>query len=164
MDSVRKITLDIFQDEWGDLDEKGRIIAKRCVKWCIEHQAQLPAKQSKSVPSTKMLDIIDESLHEECGIHLADLQVRNKRRTMVDTRDMVMLIYRNKSRVTLDEVGELFGLHHSTAIHGINNAKFLIDFDQKYNEKFHSLKKTIDKKCDDYLTSCGAYGSSGELF
>lgn len=164
MDALQKITFDIFKDEWGDLQKKERDIAKRCIRWCIEHQSQLPVKQSRSVPPVKMLDIIDESLHEVCGVGLSDLQVRNKKRSVVDTRDMVMLLYRNKSRVTLEEVGELFGLHHATALHGINNAKFLIDFDPKYHEKFYSLKKTIDKKCDDYLTSSGACGSSGELF
>ena len=164
MDAITKIAIESQEGAWEKLKKGEREAVVRSVKWCIRHQHALPSKNLNHLPHSVMLNLIDECVKEEFNLTLADLQVRNKKRAVVDIRNMVMLEYRNRERTTLKETGELFGLCHCTVIHAINNVKFLIDFDAKYHDKYYSFKKNLDKKCDDYLTSCGERGSSEELF
>lgn len=164
MDAITKIAIESQEGAWEKLKKGEREAVVRSVKWCIRHQHALPSKNLNHLPHSVMLNLIDECIKEEFNLTLADLQVRNKKRAVVDIRNMAMLEYRNRERATLTETGELFGLRHCTVIHSLNNVKFLIDFDAKYHDKYYSFKKNLDKKCDDYLTSCGECGSSEELF
>lgn len=164
MDTLTKIAIETQGGDWKKLTIGQQRSVLKAVRWCILHQHSLPSKKFTNVPHGVMLDILDESIKEEFGLTLTDLQIRSKKRSVVDIRNMVMLEYRNRVRATLVETGELFGLTHCTVIHAINNAKFLIDFDARYHDKYYSFKKKIDEKCENYLTSFGPSGSSEELF
>lgn len=164
MDATRKITREIFAEGWADLNKGERDAVRKAVHWCIVHQSQLPMRRMKAIPERQMMEILEDVVAQEFGRPLSDLQRRDKRRIIVDERNMVMLLYKSRVNATLVETGKAFNLTHSTVIHGLNSAKFLIDFDAKYYDKFYSLKRKIDKKCEDYLMSFGPDGSSPELF
>lgn len=164
MDSIRKISIATQEGDWHNLSKTSQGAVMRAVGWCVKHQHALPRKTFAGIPHREMLDIIDACLKEEFNTSLANLRERNKKRSVVDIRNMVMLIYRNKVRITLSEIGDIFGLTHATVLHGIENAKFLIDFDRKYHDSYYSFKSKIDKKCEEYLTIFGERGSSQELF
>ena len=163
MDSIRKIGIETQGEAWKDLSVESRKAVVRAVMWCVNHPHALPQREYVSLTNSELLRIIDESVQEVFDLTLAELQARNKRRALVDARCMVMLIYRNSARATLSEIGEVFGLHHATVIHGIDQAKFLIDYDKNYREKYYLLKSKIEQKCEKLSTSCGPSGSSPEL-
>ena len=164
MDSIRKISQESQGGDWIRLTPESRKAVQKAVEWCVKHQHALPSKNYVGVPEKAMLDIIDESIQEEFGKSLAELQRPNRNRTIVDIRNMVIVIYREKTRASLKEIGDIFGRTHCTIIHSLENARFLIDYDKRFHDTFYSLKNKIEQKCEDYLTSCGQSGSSPELF
>ena len=162
MDSVRKLAIESQGDKWQDLTLESRRAVIESVRWCVNHQHALPRKAYTNLSNDQMLDIIGECVKEEFGLYLEELQLKTRKRVVVDARDMVMLIYRHRVRATLSEIGAIFNLHHATVIHGIENAKYLIDFDKNYHDKYYSLKNKIERKCEMLSTSHGACGSSPE--
>lgn len=162
MDSVRKLAIASQGENWGDLSIEARGAVISSVRWCVEHQHELPRKNFTNLSDKQLLEIISESVHEEFGIFFEDLQMKTRKRAVVDIRNMVMLIYRHRTRASLTEIGGIFGLHHTTVIHGMENAKYLIDFDKNYHDKYYSLKNKVEQKCESQFTSSGACGSSPE--
>ena len=164
MDSAKKLSMVAFGDEWQDLTTKEKRVASRSVRWCIEHQAQLPSRAEAPLTKTIVLLAIDESLKEIYGRGIEFYQRRDRRRATVDVRNMAMLLYYNRTRSTLTEIGTIFGLTHATVIHGIANVRDLCDTSREYRGAFQRLKIKVQEKCETLVTSSGGPGSSPELF
>lgn len=153
-----------FGDDWQDLSLGEKKVANRAVRWCIEHQAQLPSRAEAPLTKTIVLHAIDESLKELYGRGIEFYQRRDRRRSTVDVRNMAMLLYYNRTRSTLAEVGKAFGLTHPTVIHGLASVRDICDTSREYRGAFQRLKTKVQEKCENFVTSAGACGSSPELF
>lgn len=164
MDSAKKLSIKAFGDDWQDLTISEKRAASRAVRWCIEHQAQLPSRAETPLTKADVLLAIDESLMEIYGKGLDFYARRDKRRSTVDVRNMAMLLYYNRTRDTLTETGRIFGLHHATVIHGMALVRDLCDQSRDFRGAFQRLKTKVQEKCENLVTSAGAFGSSPELF
>lgn len=153
-----------FGDDWQDLSLGEKKAANRAVRWCIEHQAQLPSRAESPLTKEAVLKAIDEALMEIYGRGIDYYRQRDRRRSTVDVRSMVMLLYYNRARVTLTEVGKMFNLHHATVIHSMRLVRDLCDTSREYRGAFQRLKTKVQEKCENFVTSAGACGSSPELF
>ena len=74
----------------------------------------------------KELQLIYNACCEVTGL---DLNNKTRKREYVYGRMIYFHIAKHKTTATLDEIGELVGLDHSTVIHGINKYKSYIKYD-----------------------------------
>lgn len=80
--------------------------------------------------------------------NIENIFVKHRKREIVESKWYFYYFLRNEMNLTLQSVGELFGVHHATILHGLNNFKYIID-DQSYEsfkcvaEKHLSVNKEI---------------------
>jgi chromosomal replication initiator protein len=83
--------------------------------------------------TTDVQTIIDNvCLHY--GITEELLKKKSRFRTFVDARNIVMYICRMNLKISLQDIANIFGMNHSTVIHGINKVENLKDFDSDFKE------------------------------
>lgn len=76
-------------------------------------------------------ELVIEAVCDFYGISTMEVRKVCRRRKLVQARQMCMFIIRKVTSMTLLEIGLLFGKDHTTAIHGINTIKGLMDVDEK---------------------------------
>lgn len=163
MDKLLEIEETIFGSSWRLMPTKEKDLVERVLNWCIENPSILPKEPIfKPSWSDLMLKAMDESLRELYGANLGYFMKRRRDRERVEVRNQLFSIYREKTSVTLQTMEKIFCYNHATIIHGIEMHKTLCKYDRGYKEKYDSLLKIIEKKCENSLTSSGDSGSLPE--
>lgn len=65
---------------------------------------------------------------------------KTRKRELVEMKWHFYYFLRNEMNLTLQSVGELFGVHHATVLHGIGNFKYIVD------EKGYECFKCVAEK------------------
>jgi hypothetical protein len=105
---------------------------------------------------------IDELKRIVNDIFLVDLEVKNRKRNVVDARKVYSKILRDNG-YSYDLIGETLGKDHATIIHYIKNVEYILSYDKMLIDKYiacksvfvktrKSIKEQIKKDVDIYVT------------
>jgi hypothetical protein len=105
---------------------------------------------------------IDELKRIVNDIFLVDLEVKNRKRNVVDARKVYSKILRDNG-YSYDLIGETLGKDHATIIHYIRNIEYILSYDKMLKDKYvacknvfiktrKSIKEQIKKDVDIYVT------------
>jgi hypothetical protein len=105
---------------------------------------------------------IDELKRIVNDIFLVDLEVKNRKRNVVDARKVYSKILRDNG-YSYDLIGETLGKDHATIIHYIRNIEYILSYDKILKDKYvacknvfvktrKSIKEQIKKDVDIYVT------------
>lgn len=105
---------------------------------------------------------IDELKRIVNDIFLVDLEVKNRKRNVVDARKVYSKILRDNG-YSYDLIGETLGKDHATIIHYIRNIEYILSYDKILRDKYiacknvfiktrKSIKEQIEKDVDIYVT------------
>ncbi len=72
-----------------------------------------------------------------------DLKVKTRRRVILEPRQIAYYVIKQKTRLSLSEMGHLFWQDHATAIHAINTVKVLLE-DKRYRNQYRHLFEMFD--------------------
>jgi len=68
---------------------------------------------------------------------------KTRKREFTQARQQAMFIIKNNTRLSLQQVGDLFHRDHATVIHSQKTVENLCDTDKRYNEQFNNLLKEL---------------------
>jgi hypothetical protein len=105
---------------------------------------------------------IDELKRIVNDIFLVDLEVKNRKRNVVDARKVYSKILRDNG-YSYDLIGETLGKDHATIIHYVRNIEYILSYDKMLKDKYvacknvfiktrKSIKEQIKKDVDIYVT------------
>ena len=73
---------------------------------------------------------------------------RCRRQHVVECRQMAMLLIRNAHPdKTLEQIGSLFGLNHTTVLYGIRNMEHLVKYDDEIRERYENIRNKVKIIC-----------------
>ncbi|MCX8473047.1 MAG: chromosomal replication initiator protein DnaA, partial [Sediminibacterium sp.] len=110
-----------------------------------EIDLRLAKKVLKNVINTKAKEISIDHIHKVISEHF-EIQSRksletSRKRELVQTRQLTMYLSKKLTNNTLVEIGEFFGKHYSTVIHGIKSVENFIETNQdQYKDLIEELK------------------------
>jgi hypothetical protein len=70
----------------------------------------------------------------------AKINVRSRRRELVEARHIYCLILKKHSRYTLDAIGKEIDRDHTSVLHSLRRAKEFLQYDQDFKDKFYNLE------------------------
>ena len=70
----------------------------------------------------------------------AKINVRSRRRELVEARHIYCLILKKHSKYTLYEIGKEIDRDHTSVLHSLRRAKEFLEYDSDFNDKFHNLE------------------------
>ncbi len=113
-----------------------------------EIDIKLAKKVLKYVINTKAKEITIEHIHKIISEHFEIQSKRSlessRKRELVQTRQLTMYLSKKLTNNTLVEIGDYFGKHYSTVIHGIKSVENFIETNQdQYKELIEELKNKI---------------------
>jgi hypothetical protein len=105
---------------------------------------------------------IDELKRIVNDIFLVDLEVKNRKRDVVDARKVYSKILRDNG-YSYELIGKTLGKDHATIIHYIKNIEYILSYDKIIIDKYvacknvfittrKSIKEQIEKDVDIYVT------------
>lgn len=89
-----------------------------------------------------MRDRIDLILKHVCdvnNINVKTLKSKNRARNIIDARSMAQFLMRDLLELTLKQIGNEFGLDHSTVLHSTRKHLNMMDWDVRYKNKFNRV-------------------------
>lgn len=72
-----------------------------------------------------------------------DLVGKSRERDISDARKIAFRLLRDLSRLTLVQIGKLFGKEHSTVVHALTSFDELYQFDPAFKAKFNRVKSLL---------------------
>jgi len=99
-------------------------------------------KEAEQLEKAKL--ILDICL-KEFNVPLECLQVKTRRRNLVERRQLIMYATREYTNCTLKTVGSYFGFHHATVLHNLRTIKNLIETDSVINETYYRIAKQCEE-------------------
>lgn len=116
---------------------------------CIEENETGDYKRIReSVANFKESTSIDTIASRVCmvsGIPVEDLQLKTRKRDVIDARQLTMYFARKYNRGSLAFIGRsLGGKDHTTVIHAIKTVKNLYEINPEFRNKYKSLFEYYD--------------------
>lgn len=136
---------DIVKTILGERYEEGREVADIVLDYVEKNPGWRAGGTPRKLYKDSVLNALDRAICECYGHDLEYYSSRSRKREFVDVRQMAMYLYHEETGYSLNEVGEIFGKHHSTVIFAYNSVKDLIRFDRGYKKDFETLKETFKK-------------------
>ena len=96
----------------------------------------------KTMPKSQVLSNVDVIIGAVCDhfdITMSDIKGPSRKNRIVIPRMLSMYLLREKTLLTLAEVGEVFGRHHTTAISAITASRNLLQTDKDVNDQYQKL-------------------------
>ena len=73
------------------------------------------------------------------GVHLSELQIKNRKREVVDFRHMILTYFyehRHSMHTTIMEISSLFNQNHATLLHAVKNVSNLRTYNKEYKDRW----------------------------
>jgi chromosomal replication initiation ATPase DnaA len=99
-------------------------------------------RQANNLP-IDMTGRILEAVERHTGISYGAMKSRNNRHSISNARHMAIAYIYIYSRMSYDEIGQLFNRDHSTAIHSRKQARNLIEVDRAFTETMFAIYTDI---------------------
>jgi len=96
----------------------------------------------KTMPKNQVLSYVDAIIGTVCdqfGISMRQIKSSSRKNHIVIPRMLTMYLLREKTLLTLAEVGEVFGRHHTTAIAAITSSRNMLETDDVIKEEYQKL-------------------------
>lgn len=96
----------------------------------------------KTMPKQQVLSHVDAILGTVCdhfNITIKEIKSQSRKNRIVIPRMLSMYLLREKTLLTLVEVGEVFNRHHTTAIAAITSSRNMIETDDVIKEEYQKL-------------------------
>lgn len=129
----------------GDRYEEGKEIAEIVLKFVSENPDWNKEHGLSKLHKHTTLKALDKAILEVYGHNLEHYAKSCRKREFVNVRQMSMYLYHKATGFSLNEVGEIFGKHHSTVLFAYHNVENLRKFDKAYAKDFAILEKTFKK-------------------
>lgn len=100
--------------------------------------------EKKYTPKSKLMDILYE-VSRETGVRVGDIQGTMKHRGFVEARQIFCKRAKDKTRSTLDCIGETINKDHATVIHSIRMVEQTRELRDKYDSYFGVAKPKVEK-------------------
>jgi len=100
----------------------------------------------KTMPKKKVLKYIDTVIANTCeqfNISMDDIKSKSRKSVVAIPRLLTMHILRNKTLLTLEEIGTFFNRHHSTVINAITMTNNMIETDDVIKSEYQKLLMRI---------------------
>lgn len=91
------------------------------------------------IKTDKIVDIICD----EYDLNRVILMSKSREAKIVEARAMCFYFIKEKTRLTLSEIGGLFGKTHATVLHSIKGTNNYIEVDKKFRENMEKLKAKL---------------------
>lgn len=93
---------------------------------------------------------IVEVVAKETGISAAQMKVRNRKREVVEARQISMWIINGKTKLSLESIGAYFEnnghvFDHATVLHAIRTVNNLIETNKAFRNKIEKVKLAVEK-------------------
>lgn len=129
----------------GDRYEEGKEIAEIVLNFVDKNPEWNSGRCANRLYKNIVLVALDKAVQEIYGHALQYYYGDSRKRECVDVRQMAMYIYHKETGFSLNEVGEIFGKHHSTVIFAYKNVEKLRSIDKVYSRDFDLLEETTKK-------------------
>lgn len=83
------------------------------------------------------VDMIFDIICKYFGFKREDICSRSRKRELIVPRQILIWFLKNKCKLTLTKIGEIFGLDHTTVIHSCKRVELIMDESLNYPEKMH---------------------------
>jgi len=96
----------------------------------------------KTMPKNQVLNYVDAIIGTVCdqfNITMSDIKGDSRKNKIVIPRMLTMYLLREKTMLTLAEVGEVFGRHHTTAIAAVSSSRNMLETDDIIKEQYQKL-------------------------
>jgi chromosomal replication initiator protein len=99
----------------------------------------------KSVSREVSVDFIQQMVSEFYNVEITSLCDNNRKRDVVEARQVSMYLARKFTKNSLKEIGKHFGgKDHSTVLHSLKQVEDQLQVNKAYNDKIEELKKRIN--------------------
>lgn len=85
------------------------------------------------------VDVILGTVCDQFNITIKEIKGPSRKNRIVIPRMLTMHLLREKTLLTLAEVGEVFNRHHTTAISAITASRNLLETDQDVNDQYQKI-------------------------
>lgn len=133
----------IIRNILGERYEEGKEIAEIVIDYIEKHPNWKGS--SKALYKDTILKALNSAIYEVYGHKLEYYLAKSRKREMVDVRHMAMYLYHEQTGFSLNEVGGIFGKHHSSVLFAYNNVENLRRNNKMYAKDFKTLKETFKK-------------------
>lgn len=127
-------------------------------------------RMMKKITAKQSMDYIEQIVLSVLEVTHDELCEKTNRRGITIHRQTVFYFLRNRTRATWVNIGGLYGLDHSTAIHGHRIITDLMVYDKelkkrinKINTKIAEANVTLNRRLEKQLFSYGDGQISGEI-
>lgn len=136
-----KITVE-FQSKPGQPDENFRFGVDLLLS--VAYRGKYKIINSVSTNEVSY-DSIEKSVCEFIGITPEELQIKTRKREVVEGRQICHFLSRNNGLGSLAGIAERFGKKdHATCLHSIKTVKDLLNTDKAYREKYKSFIESFE--------------------
>lgn len=94
-------------------------------------------------PNEISIDQIKKVVCEYFQIPVDKIASRDRKREVVQARQITMYLAKNLTKTSLMGIGKHFDLHHSTVIHAVNQVKDLKDVDKNFKTDLTAIEKKL---------------------
>ena len=95
----------------------------------------------KTIYEERLMNVLDEVSIYVFGKPLASYIVKSRRRELVEVREMVCLLLREKTDYSYPQIGHLLGIDHATVIYEERAARDLISIYPRLKEEYELLEQ-----------------------
>jgi len=90
--------------------------------------------------NNKLNDLILNEVCNTLGLKKDFVLSKNRIRRNVEARFIVAYLLKNNTKQTLESIGKILNIDHSTVIYGINQANLLTEVNVPFREKLNKCK------------------------
>lgn len=84
-------------------------------------------------------DSIIATVCDQFNITMKEIKSDSRKNKIVIPRMLSMYLLREKTLLTLAEVGEVFGRHHTTAIAAVNSSRNMLETDDVIKQEYQNI-------------------------
>jgi chromosomal replication initiation ATPase DnaA len=96
----------------------------------------------KTMPKNQVLSYVDAIIGTVCdqfGISMRQIKSSRRKNYIVIPRMLTMYLLREKTMLTLEEVGDIFNRHHSTVIAAVSSSRNMLETDDVIKQEYQKL-------------------------
>lgn len=75
------------------------------------------------------------SFSDLCGMPVSEMFKKSRERAVVSNRQILIYLLKNSTAMSLKDIGEIFGFHHTTILFHVRQVHNFMQTEEKYREK-----------------------------